>query len=506
MANKRSIFDETSIVQNMNNRTDVVEALLNGTFAITQATNKSGSNRSLKSLADYIPKEQEESNKSYNNRLLRTYITPYLANAIDSATGQIFKTPPHIQETKPLDERLSDYIKYDVDFSGSDITEFSIDAMRKSMAYGMALAVGYFYNPTESSNLSVQNDAGARPYVKIVSPRDLLGYSVDVNGKITMIRFLEDALIDDEEFGSSTVKRVRRITPTSWHVYETDEKGVDQIVEEGEIVRFDPYNGKRIIDRVPCEVLYGRKINVLNATSVFEDLAWINVHHTQVNSDMTWSSHFSLIPFLAAYLDESIDPEDFSIGVVSSQINVSLRKGSKIEWVETGGKPQEMGAKKLADIEEKIQISTMSSNVGATGSKETATGRAIDANSQSSKLRGHSEALESWITRVIDMLASFMKGIDSPNIEVSANKEFDVLISAEEIKLIQEDFAAGRIDRNTYFTEMKRRGIYKETVTLEDIDKGKVKDIESKPEVDLTDDESSVDDDNQSEALEDQVD
>lgn len=477
MSSKRSIFDETDVVKRMNDRTDVVEALLNGTYAITgYRNNKSGSNRYLKSLADYIPKETAESRDDYANRLRRTYITPYLANAIDSATGQVFKTPPQIHENKPLDESLKDIINYDIDFAGSDITEFGIEAMKKSLAYGMALTVGYYYNPTGSNNLGVQKKSGARPYLKNISPRDLLGYTVGEHGQITMLRYLEDALIEDEEFGSDTVKRVRRITPTEYFVYETDETGADQIVEQGEIIRFDPYTSQRVTDRVPVEVIYGRKISILNSASVFEDLAWINVHHTQVNSDLTWSTHFSLIPFLAAYLGKEIDPSQFDFGFISSQVIAKLPEDSKMEWVETSGRPQELGLKQIEAIEDKIQISTMSSSVGATGSKETATGRAIDANSTSAKLRSHSEALESWQTRIIDLLASYMPSIDAPDIEVTANKEFDVLLDAEEIKLIQEDLAKGNIDKATYFAEMKRRGVYRETVTLEDIYKGKEED------------------------------
>ncbi len=491
MSKQRSIFTETDVVQKMNDRTDVVEALLNGTYAITYSIGKSASNRSLSSLAEYIPKETKETRRDYANRLARTYVTPYLANAIDSATGQIFKTPPQIHENKPLDEYLKDIITYDIDMEGTDITEFAIDGVKKSIAYGMCLAVAYFYNPTGSNNLGAQRGAGARPYIKNISPRDLLGYTIGDNGKITMIRYLEDALVEDEEFGSSTVKRVRRITPTEYFIYETDESGKDQIVENGDIYRVDPYTNARITDRVPMEIIYGRKVSTLNARPVFEDLAWINVHHTQVNSDLTWSSHFSLIPFLAAYLAAEVNPEDFDFGFLSSQIIAKLPKDSKMEWVETSGKPQEVGFAHLEKIEDKIQISTMSSNVGVTGSKETATGRAIDANSTSAKLRSHSEALESWVARIIDLLASYMVGIDAPDVEVTANKEFDVLINSDEIKLIQEDLAKGTIDKSTYFAEMKRRGIYRETVTIEDIQEGKVKDIEDNK--DVADDDSNND-------------
>jgi len=478
MSKQKSIFTETDVVQSMNDRTDVVEALLNGTYAITASNEKSGSNRSLTSLAEYIPKEVKETKRDYANRLARTYVTPYFANAIDSATGQIFKTPPQINENKPLDDYLKNIITYDVDMEGTDITEFSIEAMKKSMAYGMSLTVAYFYNPTGSKNLGAQKKSGARPYVKNISPRDLLGYTVGDNGKVTMIRYLEDALVDDEIYGSSTVKRVRRVTPTEYQIYETDADGKDQIVEKGEIYRVDPYTNTRVTDRVPMEILYGRKISTLNARSVFEDLAWINVHHTQVNSDLTWSSHFSLIPFLAAYLAPEVDPSEFDFGFLSSQLIAKLPKDSKMEWVETSGKPQEVGFNHLEKIEDKIQISTMSSSVGVTGSKETATGRAIDANSTSAKLRSHSEALESWVSRVIDLLASYMIGIDAPDVEVTANKEFDILINAEEIKLIQEDLANKVIDKSTYLAEMKRRGIYRETVNLEDINEGKAQDVE----------------------------
>lgn len=474
-----TLYDETQTVSDMNDRTDVVEALFNGTFGILNSSETS-TNRTKTSLGDYIPQEEGESDKNYTLRLSRSYVTPYLANAVDSATGQLFKTPPIIKENKPLNERLFLILEKDVDFQGSDITEFQMQAQAFALKFGMCLSVGYYYNESGSDNLAAQKDAGARPYLKNVSPRDLLGYITDDNGRIQMIRFLEDVRVTDELMGDTLAKQVRVITPTEWIVFRQNEDG--RVIEEkdrGAIVRFDPQTKQRITDRVPCEVLYGRKEGVLRARSVFEDLAWINIHHTQVNSDLSWSNHFSLIPFLAAYLSDEVDPNAFDLGTLSSQIQVKLPEKSKIEWVETSGRPQETGSKHLLAIEDKIQISTMSSAVGVTGSNETATGRAIDANSTSAKLRSHAEALEGWTVRIINLLGSFMVDVGDIDVTVNANKEFDITINSDEIKLIQEDMTANRIDRETYFTEMKRRGIYQETVSLESIDEGKEEDVEA---------------------------
>ena len=464
---KKSIFQETNIVKRMKDRNRPVRALINGVATIrNQITNKN--NETEPTIVEYIPKEERESKKAYENRLLRTYVTPYLKNAVTTATGQIFKNPIQIRpENEALPEQVNDLIK-NVDMEGTDLNEFCMKATEESLAYGMSIAYVDYANPSKSDNRGEQMQSGARPYVKLVTYYDLLGYSFDQYGRITMLRFLEEAILEDEEYGVETAQRVKVVTPTGYKIYDQDEKGEDYLVEQGKIQRF--VDGKLIKDYVPAVVLYGRKLGTLNAASVFEDLAYINLQHTQVNSDLSWSAHFYLIPFLFTIMGEDGDTEEFSknFSLLASNINVTLPKDSDIKWVETNGKAQEAGQSLLNSIEEKIDISKMDSTVSVTsGAKETATGRALQADSSSAKLKLHAEAIESFAKSIIEMMASFTV-YKLPSFDVLANKEFNAKFNDSVFKTTTDMVSNNQLTLKTMLSEAQRRGDISDDI---DIDK-----------------------------------
>ena len=461
------IYKETQLVQKMKQRNRPVRAILNGTASIRESIdNKNGD--SEPSILEYIKKEEKESKDMYSNRMLRTYITPYLKTAITSAAGQIFKNPIIIKtkDDIALDDRLASVVK-NVDLHGSDLNEYLMSDTEESLSYGMSIAYCGFYNPTSTINLSEQISSGAKPFIKLVSYFDILGYNSDNQGNITMLRFQEESSIEDEFLGSDRVTQVRVITPTTYTVYREDEKKNGVIYEQGDIIRFDE-KGARITDRVPIEVMYGRKLGTLNAASVFEDMAFINLEHTQVNSDLNWSCHFYLTPFLLTTLGAEAAGADVDITpVLASYLNVTLPSGSEIKWVETNGHAQKAGADQLREIERRMDSSSMNSNATSSTGKETATGRAIDASSKSAKLKMHAEAVETYAKNIIKMLASFMPDVTVPEFEVIANKEFNVSQDNQTIESLSNMEEKRQISLETMLTELKRRGVLSDDIDIQ---------------------------------------
>lgn len=465
------MFEPTTLCREMHHRNKAVEALLNGTYGILNHVD-SATGESLTSLAEFLPKEEGEENKTYLHRLRRTHVTPYLQNAIDSATGILFRVPPPLSQDSRLDDRVREFVENDVNLEGNDIIEFSMEAQKTAFSYGMCIAVSSFDNPSGSDNLKDQLDSGARPFLKLISPQDLLGFAVDSQNRPVMLRYREKIRVVDSEnpyYGESEVEQVTILTPTEYIYFRKNTDGYEEEVERGSIVRYDIDSGEVITNRLPAKVLYGRKINTLRSAPVFEDLAWANIHHVQVNSDLSWNNHFSLVPFLFAELNESVRVEDFNIGTLSSSVQVKLPAGSNVKWVETTGVPQTQGREFLKDIEDRMALNSMSTDTGVSGTRETATGRAIDANHTSSKLRSHAEALESWMTECVEMLHTFYPDVLGSDIKVKyqANKDFEITIENETLAQLTTDIVAGRITLERYLMELKRRGVYSEDFDIE---------------------------------------
>jgi hypothetical protein len=463
----QSAYQETQLVQAMKLRNRPVRAIINGSATIRNSIeNKNGETEP--SIVEYIKQEDGESKQTYINRLLRTYVTPLVTNAVTSASGQIFKNPITYDKDQDFPDRIQNAID-NVDLMGSDLNEWCMSATEESLSYGMAIAFVDFNNPSGSSNLSEQQSTGARPFLKLVSYFDLLGYSFDNQGRITMLRFREEASIEDEFLGADRVEQVRRITPTGYKVYRKDEKGQEQLADSGEIIRFDE-KGKRITDRVPIAVMYGRKLGVLNSASVFEDLAYINLQHTQVNSDLSWNSHFYLIPFLFAVLGSDAEPPEDGTPLVprlASYVNVTLPTGSTLNWVETNGNAYKAGSDYLASIEKRADMSKMDSSVSvSSGTRETATGRALDASSTSAKLKLHAEAVESFAKNIIEIFASYIPEVTLPDFTVEANKEFDLVTDSQMVKDLSLMNTSKQLSLETMLNEMKRRGVLGDNVDV----------------------------------------
>lgn len=480
MAQKQHLISSpTPVVKQMHNRLKVVDALLGGTASIHNNLYL-GTGQRQTSMIDYIPREPAEQLDVWRNRLLRTYVTPYFNNAVSSATGTIFRVPPTLSSESVLDDRVKEMLRDNVDLEDSDIIQYAMEAQNIAFAKGMAISVCFFYNPSGSDNLAEQKETGARPYLKNIDPSNLLGFKIDRNNKITMIRFREEikASVDGAEdwWGDAIEERITVLTPTSFTTYS---KGKGEVVSQGSISRTDPYTGRTINDQVPIKVLYGRKISTLISAPVFEDLAWINIHHTQATSDLSWSNHFSLIPFLFATLTDNVDPKDFNIGTLASTVQVKLPKDSDIKWIETSGVPQTQGRAFVKEIESRMSLATMTSDVGASGTRETATGRAIDANHVSAKLRMHAEAMESWLDGITDLISSFFDVSVNMLVKWQCNKDFDITIDNNVFMQLTQDVASGRISWARYLTECKRRGVYSEDLDIEkEIEKMKLEGID----------------------------
>ena len=501
MANKKQhlIYTPTPTVKKMHDRLKVVDALLGGTASIHNNLYL-GTGQRQTSMIDYIPKEVGEQPDVWRNRLLRTYVTPYFSNAVTSATGTIFRVPPTLSSSSVLDPRIKDLLDNNVDLEDADIMQYAMEAQNVAFAKGMAISVAFFYNPSGSDSLADQKETGARPYLKTIDPIDLLGFKIDKNNKVVMIRFREQvkASVDgaEEWWGDEVEERITVLTPTR---FETYSRAGDKVYSSGSISRIDPYTGSTLNNEVPIKVLYGRKINSLICAPVFEDLAWINVHHTQATSDLSWSNHFSLIPFLFATLPESVDPKQFNIGTLSSSVTMKLPVDGNIKWIETTGVPQTQGRAFIKDIEGRMSLATMTSDVGAAGTRETATGRAIDANHVSAKLRLHAEAMESWLDGITELLCSFYTDLDSvPKIKWQCNKDFEITVDNSVFVQLTSDVVAGRISWDRYLTECKRRGVYSEDLdVMAEIEKMKAAgiDINKKTKNEISDSESDPESD-----------
>tara|TARA_R110000851_G_scaffold187318_1_gene337151 strand:- start:51228 stop:52676 length:1449 start_codon:yes stop_codon:yes gene_type:complete len=461
-----NIYQETQIVQKMKRRNRPVRALLNGTASIREGIeNKNGD--AEPSVVEYIQKEEKESKTMYANRMMRTYVTPYLKTAISDATGQIFKNPISIKTTDnaELDSRIESILK-NVDMQGTDLNEWIMKSTDESLGYGMVLAYGGFSNPTSSENLSEQISSGARPFIKMVSYFDLLGFNFDSQGRITMLRFQEEADIQDDFLGSDRVTQVRVVYPTKYEVYRMDENNNGILFDSGKIARFDE-NKKQITTHVPVEVMYGRKLATLNAASVFEDMAFMNLEHTQVNSDLNWSSHFYLTPFLITTMGENSGNLEGDINpTLASYVNLNLPYGADAKWVETNGSAHKSGMEQIQSIERRMSVSQMSSSVSVSGAKETATGRALDADSTNAKLKLHAEAVETFAKQIIQMLASFMPDVRLPDFTVIANKDFNIALNGQTISDMSNMVIAKQLSLETMLSELKRRGILADDIEI----------------------------------------
>jgi hypothetical protein len=434
------VSTKTDSVAAMEPDMELARALLGGTRKMRAAS------------TTYMPKWPKEEDEAYKCRLATAVLFPAYKRTVSTLTGKPFSEPVTIGDDVP--PQIAEWLN-DADLRGRNIDAFAADVMQAALGYGICGILVDFPKADGIRTAADERAAGLRPYFIQIHPWQVLGWRDEyVNGAwvLTQLRLLE--IVDElaGEFGVSKVEQVRVLTPGAWQVYRQDAKKEWVLHDEGTTTL-------KIIPYVP---VYGERVEFMVGTPPLIEVANLNVAHWQCASDQQTILHVARVPILAAI---GVDPDSFELTVGGSSA-VKIPPGGDLKFVEHTGKAIEAGANELEALEERMRQAGAELLVLRPG-KITATQTATENAVGMCALHRIAQNLEDALDQALQIMALWINEKSGGHVELF--KDFGAASLAEaSTQILLDSATAGKISDETYFSEMKRRGIVSPDIEWED--------------------------------------
>lgn len=243
---------------------------------------------------NYLPQEESEPPKAYQNRLKRTQFDSRFTPALKGHSGLL--------SDFTLDEDCPESIKAaagNIDLQGSDLVTFltDIDEMvLRDGGCGIMVEHPEEAVDEEGNSLiaSAADQIGLRPYLVAIDRRNILNWAIEYRqGKphIKQLTLREFHLIDDGDFGCQQKTYYRVLRPGSFQVYELRE-------DQGKFskVLIPRLSGQTGIDQVPFVWYSLTGSKPFEGLPPFLNLARLNVEHLQKRSSLNEVIHKCNLP------------------------------------------------------------------------------------------------------------------------------------------------------------------------------------------------------------------
>jgi hypothetical protein len=424
---------------------ELPRTLMGGTWAMRKARQK------------YLPKEEAESQKAYENRLSRTTLFNAFAKTVGDMTGKVFAKEIAIKDNVP--NEIKQFVE-DIDLTGRHLNVFAHDVFLDGIITGggyilVDLPPSVVRDDGATATLADEAAAGLRPFMVYIPIENLIGWkSSIINGAetLTMVRIKEYVTVDDGEYAQNEVEQVKVLQPGSWETFRKNDKA--------EWVKYD--SGTSRLPKITLVPVYINRTGFMTFSPPLDKLADINVAHWQSQSDQRNILHIARVPIL--FWSGKQDTDQIIVGANSMMYSSDVN--SKLQYVEHTGAAIDSGDKDLQNLEKQMQAMGLQLLIDGPGG-QTATGERRDDEKENSPLAKMARSLGDAIEQAFGYMAEYLGlGTDKGG-EVEVNTDYGVSGTTSDLQYLTQAAIAGKIDNQTYIEELKRRKTLGESVNVE---------------------------------------
>ena len=396
---------------------DLIEDLKEGTYKIRSKHRK------------YLPQLEREVDDSYDRRLARSTVVPYLQRIEKMLSGMLVRKPIRLDDVSDLvREQL-----FDVDLEGNDLNIWLYQTARTVISFGH---VGVLVDaPKEGEK--------ARPYWVTYKPEDILGWRTEIiegARQLTQVRLLERVVEPDGKYGEKTITQIRVLERGRYEIHRKDDKrGEYKLFEEGEM---------SLKDKIPFAVAYSNRVGYFESRSPLYDIAELNLKHYQIQSDLDNILHISSVPLLAVFGYPNAD--EITTGPSEA---LSLPPESRMEYISPSGDSYDSQFKRLDDIKEQINTLSLAAVLGQKLVGESAEAKRIDRSQNDSTMMVIAQQMQDLIDNCLKFHSEYL---NEPNAGSSfVNRDFvTARLEPQEIQSLLALFTAGTISQETLLTQL----------------------------------------------------
>ncbi|CZY68314.1 Uncharacterised protein [Enterobacter hormaechei] len=390
---------------NMVEAWDINDALMGGTLYMRQLGEQ------------YLPRWPKEDREDYKKRLAVATLLPAYEETIKQNIGRVFAEPIKLAENVP--DQLREYAK-NIDLEGTRLDVWAQSFFGLAMQYGLSHAlVDYPKVDTENVKTKAEEKAtGARPYVTMLNPRQVIGWKSKMEGgkvTLTALRIKEVVVEDGDDFGQTKVEQIRYLTPGKVEIYRkaTDDGG------KAKWTLFDEWQTSR--QDITLVTLYTKRTGFMCGSPPLLNMALLNVKHWQSQSEQDNILHVARVPILTVFgLEEG---QELVIGS-SSAASFNNRQEQGLEYVEHTGSSIGAGKESLTDLVE--QMRQAGAKMLRTDNTST---KSVDQTSEEkmqeqSPLYTMATSLEDALDNILQIMAEYIGEKEGGNVDVRT--ELDV--------------------------------------------------------------------------------
>jgi hypothetical protein len=476
-ATRGHIAEVSADQREMEDRRHLCRTLMGGTWHMRQAG------------VTYLPMEPKEKSTSYERRKNRTVLKNYFKKTIKSLVGRVFIKPITVETENP---DIKGWLE-DIDLQGNHINLFAQDLMAKGMRDGLAFVhvempkrpVDPLTGEPQYVSLADMRNGGFRPYMLMVTADRILGWrasSAPGEPALAMIRFREITQVEDGEFGTAQLERIRVLdmVPTlegprcRFRVFERQTEGVNTSVYSYNMPANinDPLQGYVMIDsgmttadHIPFYPFYADREAFMKGFPALEDLAYLNLAHWQSSSDQRNILHVARVPILFGSGFEKDENDQYDVALeVGANIAIYGPENSTLQYVEHQGMAIKAGADDLEGLESEMVTFGLEFMMSRP-SHESASARILDQTEVNSPLKKVADALVDCLENALKCMSDYIEDPEEPVVKTNGELGLSIKDSAAVSNLI-EMRKEKQISHLTFLRELQRMGMISDDLDI----------------------------------------
>lgn len=388
----------------------------------------SGTRRMWDQSHIYIRKWHDESQETYDLRRKMEILFEGLARTLNAATGMLFAVPPAIT-WQGEDTMIEDHWT-NIDNSGTSGEIFMKRFASAALSDGLAaLLVDHTPTPIDPATqqpIDVRADnegvLGLRPTWAIYHRAQIINWrTAVVNGQrlLTLVVLKEEGEEESGLFGTRCVTRYRVLRMVDgyacWTLYKqvkAEASTPGAFVVDGSGYFRNKYGEN--LQEIPFAIAYtGDTRAPLTATIPLLGVAWANLAHWQIGTDMRFYRHLCAFPQPTVVgtiaqepgVDASGNATQITGTVrVGPMVVIHLETGGEFKWTELTGTSitsLQNGANEKMDAMSKLGFSFLTRDTSA--GVESAEAKRLDATAENSSLATSAQGIEDAVNKAFEL-------------------------------------------------------------------------------------------------------
>jgi len=395
---------------------DLITDLREGTYKVRSEHRK------------YLPQLERETDDSYDRRLSRSNVVPFMQRIEKMLAGMLVRKPVRL-------DGVSDLVReqlFDVDLEQNDLNVWLYNTAR------IAISLGHCGVLVDAP----RDGEKVRPYWVTYEPKNILGWRTEViDGvrQLTQLRLMEQVVEPDGKYGEKIVKQIRVLEPGRFEIHRKDKKGEYKLHDEGEM---------SIKDKIPFAVAYSNRVGYYESRSPLYDIAELNLKHYQIQSDLDNILHVSSVPLLAVFGYPNAD--EITTGPSEA---LALPPESRMEYISPSSDSYASQFQRLGDLKEQINTLSLAAVLGQKLVGESAEAKRIDRSQNDSTMMVIAQQMQDLIDNCLKFHSEYL---NEPNAGSSfVNRDFvTARLEPQEIQSLLALFTAGTISQETLLTQL----------------------------------------------------